>query len=258
MINAPDKHWSVIEPCFTHWFLGDKRHRENDLPAIENVNGDKAWWFQGQLHRENDQPAVENVDGYRAWWFWGKLHRENDQPAVENADGSQSWYKNGLPHRENDLPATVYVNGSREWWFNGKFHREDDKPAIINTEFKLKMWFFNGKKHRLFGPAVQYEYYQNEWWIDGVNITRFRNKYLEARKRRAQKKIYFWIIKILYRPGSESAKRLAEISYQKVISSLRKCSQSILSHLRMTWRQSEQDPRLREKNQDDRVFEVSL
>ena len=53
-----------------------------------------------------------------------------------------------------------------------------------------------------------------QWWISGVNITEFRNKYNKARRIRAQKKIYFWIIPILYRPGSESAKRLAEKSWQ--------------------------------------------
>ena len=35
-------------------------------------------------------------------------------------------------------------------------------------------------------------------------------------KNRAQKKIYFWIIPRLYRPGSESAKRLAQKSWDNV------------------------------------------
>ena len=45
----------------------------------------------------------------------------------------------------------------------------------------------------------------------------FKLKYKQAREVRAQKKIYFWIIPRLYRPGSESAKRLAEKSWQATL-----------------------------------------
>ena len=40
-----------------------KLHRENDLPAIEWLNGDKEWYLNGKLHRENDLPAVEWFNG---------------------------------------------------------------------------------------------------------------------------------------------------------------------------------------------------
>ena len=33
-------------------------HRENDLPALIYVNGEKHWYKYGQCHRENDMPAV--------------------------------------------------------------------------------------------------------------------------------------------------------------------------------------------------------
>jgi hypothetical protein len=66
-------------------------------------------------------------------------------------------------------------------------------------------------------PAVERANGNKSWWVNGVNITAFRNKYREVRRIRAQKRIYFWIIPILYRPGSVSAKRLAEASWQKTL-----------------------------------------
>ena len=45
-------------------------HRENG-PAIESVNGYKAWYFNGEPHRI-DGPAVDWVDGYKEWWIDGE------------------------------------------------------------------------------------------------------------------------------------------------------------------------------------------
>ena len=36
-----------------------------------NDYGDKYWWLGDQLHRE-DGPAVECVDGFKAWFYQGK------------------------------------------------------------------------------------------------------------------------------------------------------------------------------------------
>ena len=44
-------------------------HRE-DGPAVEHVNGYKAWYLNGQLHREAG-PAVEHVNGYKEWYLNG-------------------------------------------------------------------------------------------------------------------------------------------------------------------------------------------
>ena len=47
---------------------------------------------QGLPHREHG-PAVERVDGYRAWYQNGLLHRP-DGPAIERTDGSKAWHIN--------------------------------------------------------------------------------------------------------------------------------------------------------------------
>jgi hypothetical protein len=84
-----------------HWYLNDKRHRE-DGPAVERSDGGKEWWIDGKLHRE-DGPAIEWADGNKEWYLDGKLHRE-DGPAVEWADGHKVWWVNG-----NELTETEFL-----------------------------------------------------------------------------------------------------------------------------------------------------
>jgi hypothetical protein len=43
-----------------------------------------------QLHRL-DGPAIEAIDGYKAYWVENKLHRL-DGPAIEYGDGDMDWY----------------------------------------------------------------------------------------------------------------------------------------------------------------------
>ena len=62
-------------------------------PIIDNI-GNKAWFnAKGQRHREYG-PAIELVNGYKAWWINNKLHRE-DGPACEYVSGGKQWFING-------------------------------------------------------------------------------------------------------------------------------------------------------------------
>ena len=182
-----------------------------DHQVFQHVNfvSNKSWFVNGNLHRDNDLPAIEYVNGSNHWFVNGKRHRENDLPAIENVNGSKQWFVNGERHRESGLPAVA--NGLvKEWWLNGKVHRDNDLPAIS------KWWYVNGKLHRDNDlPAIEYANGTKQWWVMGIDITKFREKYKEVHKLRAQKKIYYWIIQRLYRPGSESAKRLALLSWKE-------------------------------------------
>jgi hypothetical protein len=100
-------------------------------------------------------------------------HRSGGLPARERADGVKAWWVNGKLHRDGGLPAVVKANGDKSWWVNGNLHRDRGLPAVVKA---------NGDK---------------SWWLDGVNITAFREKYLEVHRIRAQKRIYFWIIQRL-------------------------------------------------------------
>lgn len=52
------------------WFIDDKLHRDDDLPAAMVVCKRLLWYKHGRLHRENG-PAVIWVDGTREWWIDG-------------------------------------------------------------------------------------------------------------------------------------------------------------------------------------------
>jgi hypothetical protein len=75
-------------------------------------------------------------------------------------------YKNELDqyHRE-DGPAKEWVgggyNGHKIWFFNGKEHRLDG-PAVIWYDGKLA-WYKNGEVHRIQGPALN-DSAVKEWW----------------------------------------------------------------------------------------------
>jgi hypothetical protein len=155
-----------------------KLHRADGLPAVERANGDKEWYVNGKYHRDGGLPAIEYINGDKYWWVNGKRHRETPLGGSEGVGG---------------LPAVEYSSGDKYWYVNGELHRDGGLPAIEGA---------NGYK---------------EWYVNGVNITSFRNKYREVHRIRAQKRIYFWIIPRLYRPGSDSAKRLAEKSWKKTL-----------------------------------------
>ena len=106
-------YYSSTEPIILRdqtkvWYHKGRRHRDNDLPAIEWANGHKEWWKEGIRHRDNDLPAIEWTNGHKEWWKEGKQHRDNDLPAIEWANGVKEWWKEGKRRRDNDLPAIEY------------------------------------------------------------------------------------------------------------------------------------------------------
>lgn len=106
---------------YVEYYKHGKLHRENDLPAVEYVNGDKFWYKDGKLHREGGMPAVILSNG-TSYYKDGKRHRDNDLPAVEDISGFKAWYKDGRLHREGGKPAVIHSNGNKEYWINGKKH----------------------------------------------------------------------------------------------------------------------------------------
>jgi len=80
------------------------RHRL-DGPAVEGIDGYKAWYVDGNSHRL-DGPAYEYASGYKAWFVDGKRHRQ-DGPAVEDAYGREEWWVNGRDLSEEEFNALV-------------------------------------------------------------------------------------------------------------------------------------------------------
>ena len=59
-------------------------------------DGTMVWRNEyGEFHRDNDLPAIIYLNGDKYWYKNGKRHRYGDNPAVICADGGKSWYKNG-------------------------------------------------------------------------------------------------------------------------------------------------------------------
>ena len=75
-----------------------KRHRDNDLPAIEYKDGSREWYQDGKLHRIGG-PAYEDIDGTKYWYYYNMPHRL-DGPAIENKDGTKYWYKYGIEQKK--------------------------------------------------------------------------------------------------------------------------------------------------------------
>jgi len=97
------------------------------MNPVITKNGHKYWYdSDGELHRE-DGPAMETIDGTKAWCFHGQFHRKNG-PAIEFSDGHIQWLVHGKLHRE-DGPAAEWPDRCKMWSLNDKAHREDG-PAL--------------------------------------------------------------------------------------------------------------------------------
>ena len=83
------------------WKNKDGKLHRLDGPAVECLNGYKAWYKNGLRHRL-DGPARELESGARHWYQNGELHRL-DGPAVEYNDGDKYWYKNGCYFKNKDI-----------------------------------------------------------------------------------------------------------------------------------------------------------
>jgi hypothetical protein len=171
-----------------NWYVNNKLHRENDLPAYINYQSEeKKWFFHGFLHREK-KPAVISLnqndfyllgtlissskffthkfskkieiidnnnyetykDNFKNLYILKNkiLHSCNDKPAIVIHGFERQWYYEGVLHRENDLPAIILLDLEKHWLINGQYHRDTLKPAFISIEDGTEYWF-NGKYHSL-------------------------------------------------------------------------------------------------------------
>jgi len=109
--------------------IASLKFSDKKKPSFYDVNNKK-----GQLHRL-DGPAVEMMDGFKAWFVNGKLHRQGG-PAVVMVDGTKAWYVNGKQHRL-DGPAVEYAHGSKQWYVHGTFI---GASSFGFTQEKFEQW----------------------------------------------------------------------------------------------------------------------
>jgi hypothetical protein len=141
--------------------------------------GSLEWTKNDQTHRDGDKPAYIGADCSLEWVKNGKYHRDGDKPAVIAADGTLKWCKHGVYHRDGDKPAWIGHDNMLLWYKNGKWHRDGDKPAWIRADGTL-VWYNNGHRHRTTGPAVIKPHNKHWYWINGVNITKEVESWLET------------------------------------------------------------------------------
>jgi hypothetical protein len=103
------------------WWLNGIRHRE-DGPAILSNNGEYEQWFlYDKRHRDNDLPAIINTkNSVKEWWFNGQRHRVGGPAFI--SDSETSYWKNGLCHRLNAPALKMRENQaeSRSYFEFGK------------------------------------------------------------------------------------------------------------------------------------------
>ncbi len=63
--------------------------------TVIDFNGNKRSYENFLLHSNDDLPAIELIDGTREWYQKGNRHRDNDKPAVIRADGTEEYWVNG-------------------------------------------------------------------------------------------------------------------------------------------------------------------
>ncbi len=99
-INKPAMIWFQKSKIWReHWFKKDKRHRNNDEPAViyynfcdeKRVMELETWYQDDRIHRDNDRPATRWYDSS------GRLERE-------------MWYQNNKLHRSAGKPALIIYN----------------------------------------------------------------------------------------------------------------------------------------------------
>lgn len=139
--------YSTQQRTYLNGLLHSIRGRPAVVSTYNFVRGvsfvDEEWYQNGKLHRDDDLPAVVENDGEKKKWYQnGVLHRDS-KPAVMCEVGEE-WWRNGHRHRA-DGPAVVYGVDEKceEWWFGGVRHRTDG-PAVIDSFGRGEQWWING------------------------------------------------------------------------------------------------------------------
>ena len=117
----------------------DYGHYNSCLPDKDHYLCE-AYYVDNKVHREDDLPAIIVEGTYKTWRIGGTMHRING-PAHINNHGSKdmAWMQNNKYHREGDKLAFYHK-------FNAFI---GGKPCVC----VIIEWFINGKLHRDVGPA---------------------------------------------------------------------------------------------------------
>ena len=84
--------------------------------------------------------------------------------------------------RKNPYYTEIDSYGDKFWYFNGKRHRVDG-PAIEYSN-GTKYWYLNGNIHRVDGPAIEYSDGDKQWFLNGIEYTEVKyNKEINKKEK---------------------------------------------------------------------------
>lgn len=122
------------------FFRDGRRHRDDDLPAIECYREDGTllgleWYAHDELHREG-APAAQKFDEFgrlrQEWWAINNVSHRIGGPAKYRLENGvvqvESWLQHGRLHRD-DGPAYVYRCPDTGRTLDSEFWRYGEQTA---------------------------------------------------------------------------------------------------------------------------------
>jgi hypothetical protein len=132
LMNVIDPPQEITSKGVQHW-LDEKgrHHRDYDLPAQINPNGEYLWYQHGVHHRADDKPGlISDIYGVSIWYVRDEEGRANDLPSRIFVGGQQEWRRDRLRHRD-DGPAVIYADGQQDYWVNGEYVMTVDREGRV-------------------------------------------------------------------------------------------------------------------------------
>ncbi len=161
-----DYYINGIETTEQEFLAQIKPKSEPPIPNYDNVSSNRfytQYTLNNNLHR-TDGPAHERPDGYKEYWLYGKLSRI-DGPAVIHSDGTKKYYLNGNILTKEQFDAQIQPEPTKPSTPN--YDKKETNPFTKFTRYTL-----NGKLHRTDGPAIEYSSGRQEYWLDGICLTK--------------------------------------------------------------------------------------
>lgn len=146
-----DLKWTVDdEGTITYRRISDgKIHRDNDLPAIIDVERRDLYWYQnGRQERHGDKPSHIGFTWDRKADKWGTV----DMVLLYRTGDKNRRYGH-IDHRDGDKPAVINSTVIR-FFKDGEQYRDGDKPSVITAD-GYKFWMKGNRRYRKHGPSAE-------------------------------------------------------------------------------------------------------
>lgn len=108
----------LYEPLTAEEYAAVKIIAEKELERTTYLKREALVWTdaKGHPHREGDLPAIIEPEGDMSWWIHGVLHRSEEVglPAGVRTDGESCWFLRGFCTGHGDCPPAYAVFSCRK------------------------------------------------------------------------------------------------------------------------------------------------